>query len=359
MDKECTILPIAELEGHEDRVWTVAWNPARPLLASCSADRTVRLYHYTQQPEGSASPYSFQSNAAISTEHMKTVRSIAWSPSGQTLATASFDSNIGIWEQTSDEDMDDDGTEASGNGDWECVTLLEGHETECKSVAFSSDGSLLASCSRDKTVWVWEVHPDADFECLAVLMEHSQDVKCVAWHPREEILASASYDDTVRLYIDDNTDGDWFCCAALTGHTSTVWSLAWSPDGRYLASASDDKTIRIWTRPSSQAHQWVCVTVLGGTHKRAIYSVSWGPGRSGSGGWLASTGSDGHIFVWEFEADTPAASPKYSFIASLSAAHGVHDVNCISWCPRKGHERLLATCGDDGNTRIWIVQANV
>lgn len=130
-------------------------------------------------------------------------------------------------------------------------------------------------------------------------MEHSQDVKCVAWHPTEEILASASYDDTIKLYVDDPSD-DWYCFATLTGHTSTVWSISFAPSGNYLASASDDRTVRIWKRVSDYA--WECVSVLEG-HDRTVYSVSWGIGKAtmeGGLGWLASTGSDGKINVWEF-----------------------------------------------------------
>lgn len=197
----------ADFVGHDDRAWHVAWNPTSPILASCSADKTVRLYSYLTQSvtqgEDSA-PVKFIHNNTIPTGHTKTVRALAWSPSGKTLATASFDANIGIWEQ---EESDGDGEK----GEWECMSLLEGHETECKSVAYSSTGTLLASCSRDKTVWIWEgeylcllsyslkdvysviVHPDADFECMGVLMEHSQDVKCVAWHPKEEVSSKLQY----------------------------------------------------------------------------------------------------------------------------------------------------------------------
>ncbi len=141
------ITAVAELTGHDDRAWTVAWNPARPILASCSADKTVRLYSYSSGSDGTL---KFNHVTTIPTGHSKTVRSIAWSPSGKTLATGSFDSNIGIWEQ------EDVGEGELGAGEWECMTILEGHETECKSVAYSPTGTLLASCSRDKTVWVWE-----------------------------------------------------------------------------------------------------------------------------------------------------------------------------------------------------------
>ena len=148
--------------GHEDRAWHVAWNPSKPLLASCSADKTVRIYSYSvkpkESPEGDDSKtsiYAFKSLTSIPTGHAKTVRSVAWAPSGEALATASFDSNIGVWEREKG-DEDEGGAQGDGPEEWECISTLEGHETECKSVAYSATGTLLASCSRDKTVWIWE-----------------------------------------------------------------------------------------------------------------------------------------------------------------------------------------------------------
>lgn len=112
-----------------------------------------------------------------------------------------------------------------------------------------------------------------------------------------QILASASYDDSIKIYEDD-PDDEWYCFTTLKGHTSTVWSLAWSPNGQYLASASDDRTIRIWKRISRTDFQ--TVHTLEG-HDRAVYSVSWGVGKGNTEnlGWLASTGSDGVVNVWE------------------------------------------------------------
>ena len=80
--------------------------------------------------------------AILEGAHQRTVRSVAWSPCAQYIATASFDGTICVWKRSL--------------GEFECMTTLEGHENEVKSVAWSCTGVWLASCSRDKSVWIWE-----------------------------------------------------------------------------------------------------------------------------------------------------------------------------------------------------------
>jgi WD40 repeat protein len=179
-----------------------------------------------------------------------------------------------------------------------------------------------------------------------------------------------------------------------------VWSLSFSPCGNYLASASDDKSIRIWARikkpplkPSANSFggggnydSWECRSVMAGVHERSIYSISWGPGVGGGEGrhlgWLASTGGDGKINIWEIsvrsslflslsslfcllaetqvpESETPISTISSKLIATRSAAHGVADVNSIAWCPRTGFQDLLATTGDDAIVRVWKVASDV
>jgi WD40 repeat protein len=137
------------------------------------------------------------------------VRSLAWHPSGKYLASASFDGSTCIWRL--------------GEGGAECIQSLEGHENEVKCAAYSHDGQYLATCSRDKTVWVREVGDDLDYDVVAMASGHTQDVKCVRWHPTKDLLFSASYDDTIKCWKYEEAVDDWLCAYTIEGHESTVW----------------------------------------------------------------------------------------------------------------------------------------
>lgn len=201
---------LAEIEGHSDRVWNVCWHPTAPILASCSSDKSVRLVPFglsTQHSRQTELSFKQNTSSALPLSHTRTVRALGWSPNGAMLATASFDSTVGIWERLPEEGIEDDEDtqqQQQGVGDltehWENVSGLEGHENEVKAVAWSATGSLLATCGRDKSVWIWECTDpsgDAEFECVAVMMDHTQDVKQVVWHPTEEVR----YCLRIKVYV--------------------------------------------------------------------------------------------------------------------------------------------------------------
>lgn len=288
-----------------------------------------------------------------------------------------------------DKDEDDD--------EWRLEIILDGHDSEIKSLAFCPTAPLLATCSRDKSVWIWEELDEDNFETMAVLQDHEGDVKCVAWHPEEQLLASGSYDDRIRLWREDVDD--WACCTLLDGHKGTVWWVEFEPKhlvgkivgaeastderraeleerrkaGARLMSCSDDKTIRVWRRkpkdkpeqPTGQGRmptiwkdrdfeeEWFEEARFPQMHERPIYSVSW----SKKTGRVISAGSDGLIFVYEerwrstnnkdnevADSGTPlqingAADPSNSHtewvvVAQTENAHDVFEVNHVVWCPR-------------------------
>ncbi|KAF8782914.1 probable cytosolic iron-sulfur protein assembly protein CIAO1 [Argiope bruennichi] len=330
-----SIVQIAELSGHKDRIWSVSWNPSGTLLASCGADKTIRIW--------GKSGNSWESLAILTDAHLRAIRSVAWSPNGSLLASASFDGTTCIWDRR--------------GGEFECVANLEGHDNEVKSVGWSASGRFLATCSRDKTVWIWEVEEDNEYDCASVLACHSQDVKRVRWHPLEDILASASYDDTIRFYKEDVDE--WAMLQTLTSHTSTVWAIDFNNVGDMMASCSDDKTVKIWRQylpgnsegvpTTGEDPAWKCVCTLSGYHERAIYDVSWCPATD----LIATACGDNGIRVFKEAPDSDPHSPTFNLVAADRDTHD-QDVNCVHWNAKTSG--LLASGGDDGIVRLWEVK---
>ncbi|XBI12510.1 hypothetical protein VPH35_139376 [Triticum aestivum] len=346
------------LVGHADRAWALAWNPnpgagAGPVLASCGADKTVRIWK--RAPDG-----AWHCSDVLEGVHESTVRSCAWSPDGKLLADASFDGTTAIWEYS--------------GGDFELVDTLEGHVNEVKSVSWSQSGSMVATCSRDRAAWIWEILPGNDHECVDVLEGHTEDVKMVQWHPFFDVLVSVSYDNTIRVWADDG-DGKWPCVQTLTeagnsGHSSTVWSISFNQKGDRMVTCSDDCTLKIWdasidlSQPTTgEGHEsWRHISTLSGYHGRTIFSVHWS-----SEGVIASGAGDDAICLFA-EENSMVEGPSYRLILKKEKAHDT-DVNCVRWCPQDVldgvHERtvrscawspdgkLLATASFDGTTAIW------
>ncbi len=123
-----------------------------------------------------------------------------------------------------------------------CLTC-RGHSDGVWSLAFSPDGSLLASSSDDANVRLWD---SASGECLSLLQGHTNRARSIAFSPDGSKLASGSDDQAIRIW--DTRSGR--CFQTLQGHTQRIRWVAFSPDGHMLSSSSDDGTIRSWDTQS-------------------------------------------------------------------------------------------------------------
>ena len=125
------------------------------------------------------------------------------------------------------------------------LATLEGHTEKVTSVAFAPDGKTLASASWDRTIRLWEVGSN---QSLASLEEHRDDVLSVAFAPDGKTLASGGREGAIRLWEVDTGQQKAVLGEYGSGieHEGAVTSVAFSIDGRTLASGSADKTIRLW-----------------------------------------------------------------------------------------------------------------
>jgi WD40 repeat protein len=193
----------------------LAWSPDGSTIAASANDTIILFDVETGARKGTLRG------------HNSSMLSLAYSPDGKTLASASYDKTVMLWNP-------DEG---------EQLRILEGHTDWVYAVAWSPDGTMLASCGRDQTIIIWD---PASGDILVQLEEgHEETIQALAWSPDGKLLASGAQDN--RIVVWDTTT--WEMIATLEGHTSWVYALAWSPDGSVLASGSSDGTIVLWNRP--------------------------------------------------------------------------------------------------------------
>jgi WD40 repeat protein len=258
------------LRGHTRAVYGVAVAPDGRTLATASGDRTIRLWDLTdrEHPRPIGEPLTIGPEA---------VNGAVFSPDGRTLVTANGDNTVRLWDFTNRDRPRQLGQPLLGHTGWVVV------------VAFSTDGRTVATASRDQTAILWDLtNRDQPRQLGQPLTHHSAGVNTVAFAPDGHTLATASSDQTVRLWDLTNRDHPQQLGPPLTGDTA-----AFAPDGHILATASSDQTVRLWDLTNRDHPRQLGQPLTG--HADAINGVAFAP----NGHILATTSDDQTVRLWD------------------------------------------------------------
>jgi len=306
--------PARMLLGHTDWVNSVAFSPDGRILASGSADRTIKLW---QVSDGHLLQTLSQDSGGVT--------SVAFSVDGRVLASGTDETEINLW-RTSDGSL--------------LHTLQNGEnplESPVCGLAFSPDGKLLAAGSQNYSVEVWRLSDDTPFlriktigGCAPESSPHPAlspgratwatsvagdivdlwrvsdgvlvgsvhgDADNLVFSPDGSLLVTGSlFDSTIRMW----RVADGSLLHTLSGSGDQVDDVAFSPNSAILASASNDGTFQLWrvsdgrtlrTVRAAYGDWWFTLNYGSGV---SIRSLAFSP----DGKMLATGLVDGKILLW-------------------------------------------------------------
>ncbi|MCT7950623.1 hypothetical protein NG798_12550 [Ancylothrix sp. C2] len=355
-EKDAKILseePHKVLKGHEDFVTRVSWLNNGQLIASASADYTIKLW-------------SKEGREIRTIEgHKDWVLDVVFSEDRKKLASASLDGTVKIWNLA--------GTELA--------TLKAPEGAGFTSVTFSPDGTFLAAAATtDKVaeappqttakqaIMLWKLDKTGKKPPVLVkTLQQSDKVLALSFSPNQPILASASEDGTVKLW-----DRDGQLMETLEGHTDRIWGVRFSPDGQTLATASEDKTVKIWALDGA-------MTDIFTSHTNRVSSVSFSP----DGNTVISASADKTVKLWNRAGRVIKTLTGHNdWVSSVSWSHdgerlasagaGAEDQTIILWNSQgkrlailKGHknwvtslswspdDQMIASGSNDKTIKFW------
>lgn len=263
-------------------------------------------------------------------EHRKPVVSVAYHPKWDTVVSGDEEGMIKVWSAELGE------REATIRAHTRAVTGLD----------FSSDGKVLASCSSDLSVRLWDTD---SWNNMRTLQGHDHTVSSVKFI-NEDLLASCSRDCTIRLW-QTNTG---YCTQVLKVHTAWVRTLSVCSNGSAIISAGNDMVVRVTPLGTSPGKPLECMG-----HEHVIECSA-----------IAPVTADQHLAKIE-GLKSPVPSPlKFNYFAT-----GDRNNKILIWNTRRekikelvGHDnwvrdlvfhpdgRFLLSVSDDKTIRIWDLE---
>ena len=335
--------------------FAVAFNPKRDQMVSGYGDGTVAFW--SRDGDG-----KFRAVAKVR-EHRDWVYSLAFSPDGRRLVSASRDNAIVVWDPGHHKPFEDRGNSSKA--------ILRSHKNEVRSVAFSPDGRSFVSASYDNSLILWDL--DASITIGHMVDAHPNVLRSLAFRPDGRTIVSGGQDG---LKIWDVATRKLLEAEVTGGKKDDVLSVAFSPDGKLIASGrrsgalklSDGLTLKPVVRESPVAHEGGTLTVAFSPDGKTLVSAgqdkklrSWNPGTLQQIGESAASG-DKPVRTIAFNPDGKSlVSADDDLIMKFWTASGLkgigqtprrHDrnINAVAY-DRTG--RILASASNDGTVGLW------
>jgi WD40 repeat protein len=251
------------------------------------------------------------------------INSVAWSPDGTMLATAGLDGVVRLWNP---------GTEQQSGA----ALAVPGNADSASSLAFNRAGTLLAVGYSGGAVRLW--NPQTGRQVGGTIEANAGDapVSSVAFDPAGTLLATGSGDGTLRLW---NPSTQKQIGATITVESADdpagddgIYSVAFDPSGDVLATAEIDGTVSLWNPSTGQRTRTLELGF------EPVGSVAFDP----SGTSLAASTLDGTVTLWNYSTGR--------LLGTLTSAAG----DVATWSvafDRSG--TLLAASNLDGTVNLW------
>jgi WD40 repeat protein len=310
------------LRGHGDAVSTVAFSPDGASVVTASEDGTARIW----RSDGAGLP-------VVLSGHEGEVTAAWFSPDGSRVVTASRDGTAWVW---------------SVGGPSESIesprpVVLDAGRGELVAAAWSPDGARVLLASRDGTALLWSGAGAGDPAVLRSPGGDAGEAAAALFDPDGSRVAVGFGDGSVRVWPMDGPEDGGAEPVVLAGHTGPVTSLDFSPDGARLVTASRDGTARVWRLDGPAGP--VEPQVLAG-HRNWVWRAVF----SHDGTLVATASADNTARIWPV--DGPVAGPASETIEPTVLQGHKDWVREVAFSP---DDSLLLTASHDGDGRLWWV----